>query len=183
MSKDINGGAPKQTAVLCVDSNADANAVVGNIIELDAELWTVNSFNAALEAIRQRSYDLVICDITSPPLRGLDVLSILSSLYPSTPVVVTSEPGVAGWTSDAFAELGAFAGMMKPYNKALLKEAIIAALWPTPVMGKGDLGRAVLLNAAIHETAASEMAQLTEEERGEIRDVCQVLERLSPFVK
>ncbi len=178
-SKDQPNAEP--AAVLCVDADDFSNSVVGNILGSDAELWTAHDMQAAIAAISRRKFDLVICDITSERTRGLDVLSILGTLHPSTPVLVTSETGISEWASEAFSALGAYAGMTKPYNTGLLRSVINEALWPTPVMGKGEVGGAVLLTASIHETAQDELERLSEEERQEISTVAEVLDRLQPF--
>lgn len=169
------------TAVLCVDNDELANTTVRNIIGDDAHVWTARNFKQAIAAINNRAFSLVFCDITSPEVQGMDVLSILADLYPSTPVIITSGTAGSNWTGDAFNELGAFAAMQKPYNLGLLRVAINEALWPKPVMGKGEVGRAVLLNAGIHEPAHDEMQRLTEDERNEVRTVADVLERIMPF--
>lgn len=169
------------TAVLCVDDDDLANATISNIIGSDAEFWVARDFSQAIASINRRPFALVFCDITSPKVRGMDVLSILADLHPSTPVIVTSRAGVADWTSDAFEELGAFAGMPKPYNVELLRLSINEVLWPQPVMGKGSVGNAVLLTAAMHETAGEEMARLSEIERNEVRTVVDVMAALMPF--
>jgi CheY-like chemotaxis protein len=179
----VKGGGQEKLAVLCVDADRDANATVGRIIAGDADLWEAFNFKTAIEAINRRPFALVICDVTAGDLRGLDVLSILASLYPSTPAIVTSAEGAGGWTAEAFEGLGAVAALMKPYHVERLRRAVNSALWPVPVMGKGDVGRAVLLQAAIHEPAASELENLTPEERGEVRTVAEVLERLLPFME
>lgn len=171
----------EQTAVLCVDDDDLANTTIRNIIGDDAQVWTARTLKQATAAITSRKFALVFCDVTAPQVQGMDVLSILADLYPSTHVIVTSAAGRGNWTNDAFNELGAYAGMLKPYNLDLLRLAINEALWPEPVMGKGDVGRAVLLTAGIHETAREEMGRLEEGQQAEVRTALDVLEKISPF--
>ena len=180
-----NEATAKSKAVLCVDANETAMDVIEQLIGHRTEFWRARNFKQAVAAIKRQAFDLVFCDITAESVQGMDVLSILNSLYPSTPVIVTTEDVPGDWTHDADA-LVAFAGFRKPFEPTALKIAIEEVLGCQEeaeglVFGQGEIGRAVQRVAAAHEQAADAMARLLPDERVEICTVAEVLERFSPF--
>jgi CheY-like chemotaxis protein len=78
---------------------------------------------AALEAVRRRPPDLVLCDVHLPRLSGLEVVRQFRSEFPAVPVVALGDGG-QDWPEDGpvVTILG------KPFGRRKLLDAIARAL-------------------------------------------------------
>ena len=77
----------------------------------------------ALELYEAVTPDLVTLDITMPGMDGLECLERLKTSHPSAKIIMVSAVGVKKKMLKAI-ELGCIDYITKPYNDALLREAI-----------------------------------------------------------
>jgi len=83
--------------------------------------------DAAIAAIKQQPFDLIVCDYRMPGKTGLDLLKELSELGAHIPVLLVSafaDPQ----TEAAAKKFGAFALLRKPFRRSQLLEYAALAL-------------------------------------------------------
>jgi two-component system response regulator PilR (NtrC family) len=81
----------------------------------------------ASEKVREEPFDLVLTDLRMPGLDGLEVLKLVKSLSPETPVLVLT--GYASPQSESTAiELGCDGFLSKPFTLEYLKSAVHKSL-------------------------------------------------------
>ena len=77
----------------------------------------------ALKEVREKKYDLVICDIRMKSISGLEVLKNIKLNYPDIPVII-----ITGYIDDKIMEeaekLGSSDFLIKPITKKALKDSI-----------------------------------------------------------
>src|SRR5512146_1940934 len=81
----------------------------------------------AVEAIRQRHYDLVLTDLKMPGIDGLGVLAEVRKRSPLTVTVMMTGYGSVGSALDAV-QLGAYEYLLKPIEVEDLKQAVRRSL-------------------------------------------------------
>ncbi len=88
---------------------------------------TVTDGSAVIEALRERSFDVILSDICMPETSGTDLLRLLQAYDVKIPVLLmTGQPGVESATEAV--ELGAVHYLRKPIAPADLKRAIEATV-------------------------------------------------------
>lgn len=104
----------KKGNVIVVDDDESVRDVVARALREEGyEVITAANGRAALEYTARKSFDLVFLDLMMPGMHGLDVLTLMTTGRPSTPVVILT--GAEGPTLEVdAAELGAFAYVKKP---------------------------------------------------------------------
>ena len=91
------------------------------------ELKTADSFDAAVEALQDQAYDVVVSDITMPGKSGLELLKDIKDLRPEANVIlITGNPTIE--TAAEAVRNGAFDYLIKPFNIAILEKVIKKAL-------------------------------------------------------
>jgi two-component system nitrogen regulation response regulator NtrX len=103
-------------AILIVDDEAGVRASLGGVMRDEGyTVDTVESGEACLEQVNQRTYDLILLDIWLPGMDGLVALEQLVHRSPDVPVIMIS--GHANIESDVRAtKLGAFDFIEKPLS-------------------------------------------------------------------
>ena len=103
---------------------------------LEAESFQVETFSngqAALERLRQESFDLVVTDLKMPGISGMDVLKTIKERHPDLPVIF-----ITGYSSvDNAVEAmkrGAVDYLAKPFNREEVLKVIRTALEQRVVM-------------------------------------------------
>ncbi|HOU98615.1 MAG TPA: sigma-54 dependent transcriptional regulator [Bacteroidales bacterium] len=81
-------------SILIVDDERSIRNSLKEILEHeDFIIETAESGHQALEILKQKQADLVLCDIKMPQMDGIELLEILQKEYSSTPVVMISGHG------------------------------------------------------------------------------------------
>ncbi|MHC4711929.1 MAG: sigma-54-dependent transcriptional regulator [Planctomycetota bacterium] len=142
---------------------------------------------AALEAVGERQFDVVITDLKMPEMSGLELLGNLADAAPGVPVVVITAHGTVESAVDAM-KRGAFDYITKPFNPDELEVTIGRAVEhrrlveeneilrsrisddDAPVMVGADSGLAQV-SALIERVAASDVSVLITGESGTGKEV------------
>lgn len=81
-------------SILIVDDERSIRNSLKEILEHEAyTIETAETGHQALEILKQKQADLVLCDIKMPQMDGIELLEILQKEYASTPVVMISGHG------------------------------------------------------------------------------------------
>ncbi len=117
--------------LLLVDDEASVRDILtdyftaqGHVVE------TVTDGTAALGALTERPYDLVLLDIRMPGLDGVEVLKRIRAHSTVPVIMVTANEDVA--LARLTLKLGAFDYVAKPFDFAYLDRAVTAALLHAP---------------------------------------------------
>lgn len=88
--------SPERRKILVVDDNAIILHVLSCILEgADYKITTAGSGIAALDALRQEYFDLIITDFVMPGMDGISLLKRAKALYPDMPaIILTGSPGL-----------------------------------------------------------------------------------------
>ena len=87
----------------------------GHILEAACDV------DSAIQAVKQKHFDLIVCDFRLPGKTGLDLLAELEALGSHIPVVIVSAFADAQ-TEETAAKLGAVALLKKPLRRQQLLE-------------------------------------------------------------
>lgn len=102
--------------VLIVDDELDFLEAVKLILGgQQVEVTAVDNGRAAIEAIRQHHFDLVITDLRMPGLNGADIITALRAIDAGVPVVISTGCSREEATSSV-REQGARALLHKPFE-------------------------------------------------------------------
>jgi two-component system nitrogen regulation response regulator NtrX len=113
--------------ILLVDDDRSVRSILGRMLEY-AGYEVVHASNGAegIRSFRERSADLVLCDLYMEPKDGLEMIRELHREFPVVPVVAMSGGDKRGNT-DLLAvakHLGAIAVLPKPFSQVDLLAAI-----------------------------------------------------------
>ena len=101
--RHVGRGRPAQetivrnkTQILLVDDEPAILAILDRVIHmsLDCETATASNGLEALEAMKDRQFDVVVSDIKMPSMDGVELLKVVRELYPQTVrLAFTGKPG------------------------------------------------------------------------------------------
>ena len=91
------------------------------------EVTTADSGGKALQLLKKKSFDLVICDVKMPDLSGLDLLKTGKTHYPGTIFLMITAFDNADTAVEAM-KMGACDYIHKPFNVDKIKAIILSAL-------------------------------------------------------
>jgi DNA-binding NtrC family response regulator len=125
-------------SILVVDD--DAEMLKALTVALESDGYTVavrpDAFSAiALIQTTAKQFDLVIADVSMPGMKGTELLIVLKTAYPATPVILITAFGDWEQYARAMGE-GAYEYLTKPVDKAELLASVRRALngaTPCPV--------------------------------------------------
>jgi CheY-like chemotaxis protein len=120
----------KQKRVLVVDDEEDLTWSISKHLAKDKDkyqLIAVNSGKAALDAMSQLPFDLVVSDIRMPEISGLDLLLKVRDNYPQTKVIIMTAYG-SSEIQDEANRRGCFKYIEKPFEIHELRQFILNAL-------------------------------------------------------
>jgi DNA-binding response OmpR family regulator len=113
--------------VLIADSRPTLLEILRDTLERDRfRVLTATNGQEALALAETTMPDVLVSDVVMPCLDGLGLVRAVRRLYPSMPVIVMSgDDCYAGRPiEDVAVEFGAAATLMKPFDLAVLHEAI-----------------------------------------------------------
>ena len=114
--------------ILIVDDEPGVLLTTRAILQQEGyDVEAAGSGQDAVEAIRQRHYDLVLTDLKMPGVDGLDVLAEVRKRSPLTVTVMMTGYGSVASALDAV-KLGAYEYLLKPIEVEDLKQAVRRSL-------------------------------------------------------
>ncbi|MBD3669832.1 MAG: sigma-54-dependent Fis family transcriptional regulator [Gammaproteobacteria bacterium] len=114
--------------ILLVDDEAIALANLQHVLEGEGHTVTaVDSGEAAIEAIGQGSFDLVLTDLRMPGVDGMEVLRASRARNPQCPVILVSGQATVDSAVEAMRE-GAFHYLTKPFRLDEVRHMVAEAL-------------------------------------------------------
>jgi CheY-like chemotaxis protein len=112
-----------RTLLLVEDDEHVARSLVRLLAPTGCAVVHVASGDAALAALRSRSFDLVLSDLRLPGASGIEVLRVARAIDPALPLILMSGSPTAATARDAEA-LGVVAYLAKPVLRAELTHAL-----------------------------------------------------------
>ncbi len=79
------------------------------------QVFGASSGEAALEAVKEREYDIILCDLSLQGISGMEVTKTISRMHPHIPVVVMASSGNIEMSRQAF-DAGASDFIIKPVD-------------------------------------------------------------------
>jgi CheY-like chemotaxis protein len=121
--------------ILIIDDDAAVCATAKIILEANSfDVVTASNAPSGIDAIKNGSFDLVICDLFLPNMNGLDAIKAFRNIRPDMPVITASGfmfggkcPEMPNFDAMA-AEAGASGVLYKPFKPKDLLGAIQKAL-------------------------------------------------------
>jgi CheY-like chemotaxis protein len=88
---------------LVVDDSATDRVLAGRLLEQggDIEVAFAGNGREALEAVRQRMPDVIVCDLQMPEMNGLELVEAIKREYPAVPVVLMTARGSEAIAAEA----------------------------------------------------------------------------------
>lgn len=117
-----------QDRLLLVDDDTSLLKLMAIRLEAEGfEVHTVESAEAALQALRNESVELVLTDLRLEGTSGLELFEQIRHFYPGLPVIIMSAQGTIP-EAVAATQKGVFEFLTKPVDKNLLLTTIRAAI-------------------------------------------------------
>ncbi len=113
--------------ILIVDDEREITEILADLLSVEYDCTVAGSAEEALVWLRDRSYDLVISDITMPGMSGLDMIPHVKEMAPNTVVVMISGMQTVESAIGAL-RLGAFDYLMKPFDLRQVEAVVKRAL-------------------------------------------------------
>jgi DNA-binding NtrC family response regulator len=114
--------------ILIIDDEAGIRESLETLLSLEGySIETANDGEAGLNAIGQRSYDLVLLDLALPGMNGIEVLGQIRERYSDLPVIMITAFGTVTNVVDAI-RAGAQNFVQKPWDNEKLLADIRAAI-------------------------------------------------------
>lgn len=116
-------------SILIVDDDADiCIALIDLLTEEGHRVETVETGSAALRLLQRLSTDVVILDVGLPDMDGLTVLQAIRERHPHLPVILLTVHNTLERSHGPMDLQGAFAYLIKPYDREELKATVRKAL-------------------------------------------------------
>ncbi len=116
--------------ILIIEDEAAIRRVLGKIISEESKEYQVEDAEdglIGLEMIKNKDYDLVLCDIKMPKMDGVEVLEKIQKIKPEIPFIMISGHGDLDTAVETM-RLGAFDYISKPPDLNRLLNAVRNAL-------------------------------------------------------
>jgi len=113
--------------ILIVDDDEVIRDTLHELLSSDYHCETAETAERALEKLKEKSFDLILTDISMPGLSGVQLLERVLKDYPETPVII-----VSGMRDHAHAQelisLGAFDSVLKPFRLEVVEGSVRRAI-------------------------------------------------------
>jgi CheY-like chemotaxis protein len=116
---------PPRLRLLVVDDEPLVRTVIGSALEADHDVTTAESGEAALAAVSDQSFDVIICDMMMPGMSGRELHRRITHAHPSLEqrfVFITG--GSLATELDAFLASAGIVWLAKPFKIEQLHELI-----------------------------------------------------------
>ncbi|MCE9616731.1 MAG: response regulator [Lentisphaerae bacterium] len=122
--------------ILLLDDEPDLLSLLSKtMIAAGHETVTVDRGDAAIDRLRESSFDLLVSDVRMQPVNGIEVLAAARKMKPDMPVIM-----LTAYADDATIQkakkLGAYAYLIKPFNIGELLDTVKRALVDAKAGGK-----------------------------------------------
>jgi putative nucleotidyltransferase with HDIG domain len=119
--------ASARPRILIVDDEPEITAILTDLFADEYDCDTAGSAELALEALKDREFELVVSDITMPGMSGLQMIPHVKERSPNTVVVMISGMQTVESAIGAL-RLGAFDYVMKPFDLRQVEAVVKRAL-------------------------------------------------------
>lgn len=110
--------------ILLVEDDRALREALGITLELGGYAYrAVDSAEAALSALQQDMFSLVVSDVNMPGMDGHELLALIRKRYPQIPVLLMTAFGAVARAVDAMRE-GAIDYLVKPFEPNTLLELL-----------------------------------------------------------
>ncbi len=117
-----------KAAILVVDDDLSMRELLGYLLGREGyRVETASGGKEALSLLKNRGFDLLLCDIRLGDISGLEVLKAARELHPGAVVIMISAFASTETAVEAM-NLGAYDYVPKPFNKDELLETVEKAL-------------------------------------------------------
>jgi len=158
--------------VLIVDDEPSILSVLGTLLRAQShEVTPVRSAEAAMETLRQKSFDLMISDIRMGSMDGMQLLREVRRSNPGMAVIMLTAFGTVETAVEAMKE-GAFDYVTKPFKVDELLITVQRALQYQNLMTENKALKDELAGRYQFENIVSESPGM--------RKVCEMIERVAP---
>ncbi len=124
-----------QRRILVVDDETEFSSTLGKVLRRRGyAVETRSSGEAALAALEEAPFAVVVLDVKMPGMQGPEVLAAIKRAHPETQVILMTGHLSGGAEGDV-PSTGAFAYLLKPYPIPDLIAIIDAAVAETPGAG------------------------------------------------
>jgi DNA-binding response OmpR family regulator len=114
--------------LLLVDDEQPIRHSLGEILRLEGyEVVTAESGEAAIEHLKDQTFDLVLLDLKMPGLSGLDVMHFINNVAPDTKVILLTAHGSLESAIEALRQ-GAHDYILKPASSHTILHSLEQAL-------------------------------------------------------
>jgi len=118
-----------QSCILIVDDEADIALTLKDLLEGEGyHTHVASSGQLALTILKRESIDTVLLDVCLPDIDGLLILENLSQSFPGLPVIIVSGLPRLDQVAGPLDQLGAFAHLRKPIERAQVKTTVRQAV-------------------------------------------------------
>ncbi len=114
-------------AILLVDDEKEIRELLSDFLQDLGETVGVSNGIEALEALKQRHFDLVISDYTMPGMNGLELLKQMNAAGSRTPLIWITGRSTRELVVEAWKE-GVFDYFEKPFDLEQIRKSVITAL-------------------------------------------------------
>ncbi|MBR6246065.1 MAG: response regulator [Bacteroidales bacterium] len=122
------GDSPVKTGytVLCIDDNEELCELLSAILSKNFSVITSTSARAALDILREKSVDVIVCDVAMPEMDGLQFCSYIKQTvdYSHIPVILLTAKTDDSYSISGF-RAGADGYLTKPCNYSVLTAMIL----------------------------------------------------------
>ena len=113
--------------ILIVDDDDAVRGILYELLSEKYECHTASTADEALQFIEVEDYDVIVTDIAMPGLNGVQLLKLVQSRAPHTPVILISGKAGEQNLNDLLQE-GAFAFVNKPFSLEEIEAVVDRAL-------------------------------------------------------
>ena len=113
--------------VLIVDDDQADRIILGRILEgAGHDVYLTSDDEQALKSLLKKSIDVVVTDLQMPKVHGLELITMLRTLYPEVGIIAVSATGPD--QLDMAEAVGATVTLSKPVDRDELVEAVAKAV-------------------------------------------------------
>jgi putative two-component system response regulator len=124
----INKAQSRSANILIVDDEPDVCVLLSRWLTSEGySCDTANKGEMAVQLLEQKEFDLVVSDIMMPGMSGIDLLTVVRSLFRDTAVVMVTAVDERK-TAVLALELGAYGYVIKPFDRNEILISVVNAL-------------------------------------------------------
>ena len=145
----------RPASVLLVDDERTARLSLAEILSMEGyQVTAAGGGQAALQVLRAREFDLVLCDLKMPMVDGLEVLAFCRDRWPATEVVLLTAYGTLDTAVEALRR-GASDYLLKPARP----DAVMASLDKALLKRSQQRARRSLIGTLVETLAAIQQVE------------------------